>query len=207
MDVIVLYLFSGLTLGATAGLMPGPLLALVVSATVRHGRGEGFRIAAAPLLTDIPILIVSFLFVIEMSNLRLFSGIISLAGAAYVGYLGMESLTMKAETFEGEGEAPRSIRRGVVTNLLNPHPYLFWVTLGAPAVLRGCDVSVFAAGGFVAGFYAGIVGSKMAVAVAVDRARGFINGPRYLMVLKFLGIVLIAFAVLLCVEGIGSLAG
>ncbi len=207
MDSSIFYIVSGLTLGATAGLMPGPLLALMVSETVRHGRGEGFRIAAVPLLTDLPILIVAFLAVAVMSNLRLFSGIISIAGAAYVCYLGIDSLTLKKAIIEGEDTKPRSLRRGMVTNLLNPHPYLFWVTVGAPTALKGFGVSALAAAGFVAGFYAGIVGSKMGVALAVDRARGFMGERGYLIVLKLLGAVLVVFAAILFAEGVRGLRG
>ncbi len=205
MDSSFFYIASGLTLGATAGLMPGPLLALMVSETVRHGRREGFRIAAVPLLTDLPILIVALLAVAVMSNLHLFSGIISIAGAAYVCYLGIDSLTLKKAVLEGEDAKPRSLRRGIVTNLLNPHPYLFWVTVGAPTALKGFGVSAMAAAGFIAGFYAGIVGSKMGVALAVDRARGFMGGRGYLIVMKLLGAVLIFFAAILFVEGVRGL--
>ena len=45
----------GVVFGLAAGLMPGPLLALVIQQTLRHGPGEGIKVAAAPLLTDLPI--------------------------------------------------------------------------------------------------------------------------------------------------------
>ena len=46
---------SGAVFGLAAGLMPGPLLALVIQQTLRHGPTEGIKVAAAPLLTDLPI--------------------------------------------------------------------------------------------------------------------------------------------------------
>ena len=54
---------TGLLFGASAGLAPGPLLALVVAESVRGGTGCGIRVAAAPLLTDTPIVIGSVLLV------------------------------------------------------------------------------------------------------------------------------------------------
>jgi threonine/homoserine/homoserine lactone efflux protein len=57
------YLFMGMVLGLSAGLSPGPLLALVISETIGLGIRAGIRVALAPLISDIPVLIVSFLLV------------------------------------------------------------------------------------------------------------------------------------------------
>lgn len=53
------FLFMGLVLGLSAGLAPGPLLTLVVSETLRHHVGAGIRVALAPLISDLPIVLVS----------------------------------------------------------------------------------------------------------------------------------------------------
>ena len=50
-------LVVALTLGLAAGVSPGPLLALVVSATLERGFGAGLRVASAPLVTDLPIIL------------------------------------------------------------------------------------------------------------------------------------------------------
>ena len=55
-------LMSGMLLGLSAGLSPGPMLTLVVSQTLRHGIQEGVKVAFAPLLTDTPIVIACLLF-------------------------------------------------------------------------------------------------------------------------------------------------
>jgi threonine/homoserine/homoserine lactone efflux protein len=45
---------SGAALGLSAGVTPGPLLALVIAQTLTHGPREGGKVALAPLLTDAP---------------------------------------------------------------------------------------------------------------------------------------------------------
>jgi hypothetical protein len=57
MDALTL----GLALGLGAGLSPGPLLVLVVGATLRSGFAAGARIATAPLLSDAPIVVLCVL--------------------------------------------------------------------------------------------------------------------------------------------------
>ena len=43
-------LASGMLLGFSAGLSPGPMLTLVLAQTLRHGSREGCKIALTPLL-------------------------------------------------------------------------------------------------------------------------------------------------------------
>jgi len=52
-------LASGVLLGWSAGLSPGPLLALLLAQTLRHGPREGCKIALTPLVTDAPIIVVA----------------------------------------------------------------------------------------------------------------------------------------------------
>ncbi len=55
------FLFSGILLGLSGGLAPGPLLTLLASETLRHGARAGVWVALAPLLTDLPIILATVL--------------------------------------------------------------------------------------------------------------------------------------------------
>ena len=48
---------TGMLFGLSAGLAPGPLLALGIAQTLRFGAGQGVRVALAPLITDLPIIV------------------------------------------------------------------------------------------------------------------------------------------------------
>jgi threonine/homoserine/homoserine lactone efflux protein len=52
-------LASGVLLGLSCGLAPGPLLALLLAQTLWHGPREGCKIALTPLVTDAPIIVVA----------------------------------------------------------------------------------------------------------------------------------------------------
>ena len=79
-------LWSGLILGLAAGVSPGPLLTLVVQQTMRHGVREGVKVAAVPLITDVPV-VAATVVVVRAGNLQGALGAISLAGAAFLVYL------------------------------------------------------------------------------------------------------------------------
>jgi threonine/homoserine/homoserine lactone efflux protein len=120
---------AGAAFGLAAGLSPGPLLALVVAQTVRHGTREGLKVAAAPLITDAPIVIGSVLVLSQLSSSDGILGLIALAGGLFVAYLAVESIRT-THIAAADGTEPRSWRQGAMANALSPHPYLFWTPWG-----------------------------------------------------------------------------
>jgi threonine/homoserine/homoserine lactone efflux protein len=60
MDLQVIdYFGKGTLLGLAAGFSPGPLTVLVIGETLRHGLRSGLQVAIAPILTDIPVILLS----------------------------------------------------------------------------------------------------------------------------------------------------
>lgn len=198
----------GLFLGVSAGLAPGPLLALVMAQTLRHGFWDGVRVALAPLITDLPIVVGSLLLVGAVATTGIVPAVIALAGAGFVAYLAVD--TWRASPLSGAAvdAAPRSWTRGVTVNLLSPHPYLFWIAVGAPTLLSAVATSGAAGGaGFLAGFYGGLCGSKIAVAALTASSRGVVAGRWYQLVMRVLAVLLAVFALVLLREAVLLLVG
>jgi len=190
------YLISGIVFGLSAGLSPGPLLTLVISETLKHGVREGVKVSIAPLLTDLPIIAVALLVLSRLSNAFAVLGVISLGGTVFLSYLGYKAVTFSGAGLDVGNLQPESLRKGVVANLLNPNPYVFWLTIGGPTVIKASADGVLSISLFVAAFYFLLVGSKIAVALAVERSRPFLKSKVYVYVNRGLGIVLFAFAAL-----------
>jgi threonine/homoserine/homoserine lactone efflux protein len=197
------YLATGVVLGLAAGFAPGPLLALILAQSIRFGTREGLKVAAAPLLTDLPIVILATALVAAAAGTAGgVLGAISLAGAAFVAYLGIESIRTTGVQAGRPDEAPRSWARGALVNALSPHPYIFWVTVGAPILIRAWADGPLAAAAFLVGFYACLVGAKMLLAVIAGRSGGRLRGGAYRAVMVVLGALLLLFAVRLAGEGL-----
>ena len=197
------YLATGVVLGLAAGFAPGPLLAFILAQSIRFGTREGLKVAVAPLITDLPIVILATaLVVVAAETAGGLLGAISLAGSAFVAYLGIESIRATAVQAGRPDEAPRSWARGALVNALSPHPYIFWITVGAPILIRAWADGPLAAVAFLVGFYACLVGAKMLVAVIAGRSGGRLQCRGYRAVMVVLGILLIFFAVRLAGEGL-----
>ena len=199
---MILLLFSGIVLGATCGITPGPLLTFIISQTFNYGFKEGAKATIAPLITDLPIILFSILLLSKISGFEPLIGIISLFGAGYIMYLGYQSLTFSGMAMETVTAAPQSIRKGILANIFNPNPYVFWVSVGAPIVINALDVSVLAAVLFLFAMYACLVGSKMLTALILGKSRQFLKNKYYINILRLLGVVLLVFAIIYLKDGL-----
>ena len=199
------YLFSGMVFGLSAGLAPGPLLALVISETLKGGLKAGIRVSFAPLITDLPIVLLTLVVISKLTHFNIVLGLISLFGAAFVAYLGYESFCSKEIPVSSGDTDLQSLKKGVITNLLNPHPYLFWFSVGSPMVVRAFSANVLSAAAFICSFYVLLVGAKVALAVLISSSRSLLLGNAYQYTMKILGMILLLFAAFLLWDGLGFL--
>ena len=196
---------AAVVLGLSAGISPGPLLALVISQTMRYGTREGIKVAIAPLVTDAPIIAVSVFLVARFADIRGLLGLISIAGGLFVIYLAWETLSAKqpsADMAQGQAE---SLGRGIIVNALSPHPYIFWITVGSPMIIRAYRESPLHAVLFILAFLACLIGAKVLVAYLVGRTKRVFTGGVYRTIMALIGLALFAFAVILIRDGLAML--
>jgi threonine/homoserine/homoserine lactone efflux protein len=115
----------------------------------------------------------------------------------YVLYLALESLQTGPVAVEVAPVEPHYIRKGAVINALNPHPYLFWVTVGAPFMIKAWQEDRLSPWFFLGAFYLFLVGSKAFLAVIVGKSRSFLMSRGYVWMMRVLGGLLGLFALIL----------
>ena len=192
---MIAFLLSGILLGLSSGLSPGPLLTLVVSETLRYGARAGIGVALAPLLTDLPIVLAAVLLLRPLTDQTVPLALINLGGGLYLAWLGIQGVRFRGAELEPSDPAG-SLRRGVIANFLNPSPYLFWLAVGAPTVLAAWREGWPAAAVFIVAFYALLVGSKVLLALALGRARHLLRSGGYILLMRGLGLLLLGYALL-----------
>jgi len=203
---MIIALASGVFLGLSCGLAPGPLLALVLAQTLRHGTCEGCKVALTPLFTDVPIIVLTLVLASKLAELHSLLGVVSVAGGSFVLYLAWDSLRLLDRDTKASAAPPGSWFKGIFTNLLSPHPWLFWLTVGAAILAKAIARSWLAAAAFLFGFYLLLVGSKVVIALMVGRSRSFLTGQPYRWAIRGLALLMVIFAVLLFRDGMRHLA-
>ena len=202
MAQVIEFLVYGILFGLVQGLTPGPLITLIFSETLKYGKKEGLKIAISPLITDSLIVSLSLLILSNLSSYTVVIGIISLFGAFYLIYLGIENLRIKIDKFTLEPPKKDALKRGVIANFLSPHPYLFWLSIGGPTILESASISITATALFIAGIYLTLIGSKLAVTLIVDKSKTILRSKYYIYAIQALGIVLILFAIFFIKDGL-----
>ena len=204
-------LLQAIVLGLGAGITPGPLLGLIINETLRGGWRAGVLVAIAPIIADAAIIGLTFTLFLQLPTFIF--PVLGIVGGCYVLFLGWETLqtpsevsVAAAEQAENAGNAWSSLRKGLIVNMLNPHPYLFWLTVGGPLISRLSQQSAWSAiFAFLAGFYSCLIGSKILLAVFIHTGRARLQGRGYRLALQVSGVLLLLFGGMLFWDGVGEL--
>ena len=199
------YIFQGLVLGATAGASPGSFQTYLINQTLVGGWRRGAPIAFAPLVSDIPIIIVIVLLLNQLP--ADFIRIISLAGGLFVLYLAWRlwrqwrSSTAQQPAEQEDISSSNSFWRGVIMNLLSPGPYTFWALVNGPILITVFRQSWVHAAAFLLGFYVALVGTMLLIVFVFHQARRL--GPDILRILTLFSIIiLVIFGMVLIIRSL-----
>jgi len=194
------YLIQGLLLGLGVGLAPGPLLALVISASLRGGTSHGLRVALSPLITDLPIIVISLFILRQINNSAL--GFLSIVGTIVLFYFAYESWMAgknNPQDFIKEGKSIGSTKttlfKAILTNFVNPSAWLFWMTAGGTLLVSGWNNSLLDAAGFLVGFYLLLIGSKALLAFGIGSTRNKMPSWLYKLLVRIAAILLLVLGI------------
>ena len=198
---------AALVLGLGEGIKPGPLNTLVITETLQHDWRAGTKVALSPLITDAPIITISAWMWLQATSLSGVEAILYLAGAAFLPWLGIDGLRSASPTFD-EIESPqeeRSLRRGIITNLLNPNPWMFWTLAGAPFMVAAWNQSAWMPFAFVVPFLSVLIGIKILIAVTFHRSKDWMSDGGLLWAIRISSLALLALAALFALQGVSTL--
>ena len=98
-----------------------------------------------------------------------------------------------------------SFVRGIITNLLNPNVYVFWILIGGPLMASAADEEILAPIAYAISFLVTIILTKVVIAYAIHRASGSISTTVYRRLLAICGLVMIGFSLYYAMEAYGLL--
>lgn len=192
-------------MGLAAGIAPGPLLTMVISETIKGNKFNGIAIALAPLITDIPIVFFSIIVLNSIADTDIIIALLSIFGALFLVYMGIQNFRFDAPPSNEKLGYGLSLKYGVIANVLSPHPYIFWITIGAPTFIKASANGNLGPFSFIFGFYLLLVGSKAIIAIISGKIKGFLQSNVYKYIMNFMGLVLFFLAALMVYNAIALL--
>ncbi len=195
------YVLTGLILGITAGIVPGPLMALLISETLKGNLKNGILISITPAITDIPIIIFFLIFYKSFTDINIIIKISSIFGSLALFYYGYKDLIYKKENIKLKYETSKTLQKGIIVNILNPHAYIFWGLIGVPQILKASLPESFV---FVISFFIGICLTMFLIALLTAKSKQFLESKYYIFLIKLSGIFLIGFGFYILLTGLKS---
>jgi len=194
------FALAALTFGVVSGIKPGPLGVYVIHQTMSKGIYSGFLASLAPIVTDGPIILLALLFTFQLNDIDWFISSISAFGAIYLAYLAYKIVKAPSVVDPTSSKTENSsLVTAVKINILNPGPYIFWLTIGSSYILMGSEVD---AAVFIFCAIFSLCVTKFVVAVVIMKLGEHFNPRVYSIVLRSLAVPLLFFSVQLLIASI-----
>lgn len=153
------YFLQGFLLGFPASAQPGPMQAFLFSQTLKNGWRHSLILALAPLVSDIPIVLLAVFLLATLPAWAVAS--LQITGGLFLIYLSWGAFQSGQSTTVQtvQQDVPEhGLLKASLVNLLNPNPYIFWGTIGGVILLEAWRSSVSDAIGFLLGMYLTLCG-------------------------------------------------
>lgn len=190
------YVLFGVSYGFAAAAQPGQLQAYLVSRAVSNGWRRTLPAVFAPLLSDLPVIVIVLLVLTRVPPLMV--SVLRLVGGVFLLYLAADAIR-RWRARGGPQPLPdipahRTFIEAVFVNLLNPNPYLGWALVLGPWLLEAWGKSAATGLALLTAFYTTLVVASGTMVVLFSLARSLGPGvTRWLLGLS--GLALGAFGV------------
>lgn len=182
---------TSIFLGVAAAVSPGPLMALILSETLKYGKREGFAVAFSPLLTDTPIFLISyFLIYREATSVETVPKVLYIIGGVLLLYFGYKNVVYRYKTLdklETEGGIISPLLKGLSINALNPYTYGFWFFVAINFYSEDFYRTVL----FFIFFFVAFILTEGVIILVVHKTKNFLNERLYTYIIRIVGLVFV----------------
>ncbi len=142
MELAVLF-FNSFIIGFSGALMPGPLLAVGIAETPRHGWQTGPVISVGHAIAEIAIVVLLALGVATLTNNPVITRVIGIVGGAALLLMGVTmayDVIRRRVSYDANHSSDRSRHKlagkGITATLSNPYWFIWWATIGLALLVK-----------------------------------------------------------------------
>jgi len=220
MDLIltITLMVSVFILSLSGALMPGPVLVLTISESVKKGFIAGPLIVLGHIIVE-SIIIASLLLglggIIQLEPVLIIIGILGGSALTWMGYSLLNvsykaQISISKEIEKAESVTHDPIVGGIITSLSNPYFFLWWATIGIGLIslfIRSVGaISLLAVALFATSHWMSDLIWYSVVSFSIGKGRKkFMNDKTYRTVIGFCGIFLLVFGAYFVLDAIRTL--
>ena len=201
--LMVTTLLTAMVLGLFAGLAPGPYTTMVAGTALERGFRPALLLALTPLVTDLAPMLFSALLLERLGYAGLTAlgivggAVILMVGVRFLRQDGGGKRTKITLSAPDEPEQSARIAHVVVSSLMNPSPWFFWLVVASPFLLRAWNRSPGEGLVFVAALFTTNIASASGLAWLASHSRKILNPAWQRRALQTVGATLVLVGVLL----------
>lgn len=152
------YFIFGISYAFACVVQPGPFQAFLFSQSIRNGWRKTIPLVFAPLISDLPIIILVLFVLTNVPHIIL--GILQCFGGIFLLFLAFKAyktLYTLSKSDKQNISQYGNLFKAVLVNLFNPNPYLGWSLVMGPMFINGWSVSPKNGIALLIGFYSSMI--------------------------------------------------
>lgn len=192
----MLLIATSFAAGLSGALVPGPMLTVTISDSVKKGFIAGPLVVLGHFIAEITLIFIimaGFSWLIGSTTATMIIGTLGGIMLIYMGYNNSKS-SNKLLNIQKDGLSQRygSVFGGIITSISNPYFFIWWATIGMAFMFKGLEIAgIIGLLGFLIGHWSADMSWYSSVSFLTSKGSEIMTDEHYDMIMKICGIFLI----------------
>lgn len=194
---LISFILTSFGVGLSGAIMPGPMLTVTVSDSVKKGFLTGPLVVLGHFIAEIILIIfilVGFSWLVGSTEVAIIIGTLGGIMLIYMGYTTSKSTVDLYDISDTDESSSKygSVLKGVLTSVSNPYFFIWWTTIGLAFLFKGVEIAgLVGIIGFIVGHWSADLGWFSVVSFFSSKGSNVISEKQYNLIMKICGLFLI----------------
>lgn len=194
---ILLLIATSFAAGLSGALVPGPMLTVTISDSVKKGFIAGPLVVLGHFIAEITLIFIimaGFSWLIGSNTAAMIIGTLGGIMLIYMGYNTSKSSQKLQNLQKRDGLSQRygSVFGGIITSISNPYFFIWWATIGMAFMFKGLEIAgIIGLLGFLIGHWSADMSWYSTVSFLTSKGSEIMTDKHYNMIMKICGVFLI----------------
>lgn len=188
---VILFALTSFGVGLSGALVPGPMLTVTITDSVKKGAKAGPMVILGHFITEFLLMIALLAglgWIISSNTASIIIGIFGGIILIYMGYDLLKSENKLSNIQLDKEQKHGSIVAGVITSISNPYFFIWWASVGCAFMYKGLELAgIVGLLGFIIGHWAADFSWYSLISFFSSRGSKIMSDKTYNLVMKICG--------------------